>query len=57
MRLLNYLVMILCSISLVLCLRALVRAQKLRIKAEKFFSSNFGWKLTSSEKFDFLNGW
>lgn len=56
-RVLNYVVIVLCGMSLILCLRALFRAQKLRREAQVFFKEKFGWVLTTSEKLDFLNVW
>ena len=56
-RLLNYVVLSVCISSLTLCVRALIRAQFLRVRAEKVFKLKFGWKLTRSERLDFLNVW
>ena len=56
-RVLNYFVIAVCAVSLILCLRALYRAQMLRIRAEKFFKKRFNWDLDSSERLNFLNGW
>ncbi|TRY63631.1 hypothetical protein TCAL_07292 [Tigriopus californicus] len=56
-QILNYVVISLCVVSLILCMRALWRAQRLRADSEKFFLSRFGWVLTSSEKLEFLNVW
>lgn len=54
---LNYSVMVMCILSLILCLRALIRARRLRCEAEIFFRRKFGWELTYGEKFEFLNIW
>ena len=54
---LNYTVMTLCAVSLVLCFRALVRAQVLRRDATIFFKAKFDWDLGFYEKLDFVNGW
>ena len=54
---LNYFVIGCCLASLALCIRALVRAQVLRLQAQAIFRANYGWELTQSEKLQFLNGW
>ena len=56
-QILNYVVIAVCLVSLILCCRALIRAQLLRARSQKFFFENYGWKLTQSEKLDFLNCW
>lgn len=56
-QILNYVVISMCVVSLILCSRALWRAQQLRVDSEKFFFSRYGWVLTSSEKLEFLNVW
>eukprot|EP00092_Neocalanus_flemingeri_P041214 GFUD01044874.1.p1 GENE.GFUD01044874.1~~GFUD01044874.1.p1 ORF type:complete len:647 (+),score=101.15 GFUD01044874.1:110-2050(+) len=53
----NTLVIILCSSSLILCLRSLLRAELLKYEAELFLERIYGLTLTSSEKLDFLNLW
>ena len=54
---LNYFVITLCLMSLILCLRAIVRAQFLKYRAKRFFKERFGWDMTTKEKLLFLNGW
>jgi len=54
---LNYVVIGTCALSLVLCLRALLRAQSLRVETKKFFRINFQTKLTFCEEMQFLNLW
>lgn len=55
--LLNLFVIFISISSLVLCLRALLRAQILKHEADAFFSRNYGWSLTVNEKLEFLNMW
>ena len=54
---LNYVVVILCALSLALCLRALLRAQSLRVETRNFFEANFQINLSFSEQMQFLNLW
>jgi mucolipin len=54
---LNAVVMAVCVASLLLCLRALLRAQLLRHETETFLAARRGWSLTVSERLDFLNLW
>uniref|UniRef100_A0A0K2UKF4 Transient receptor potential mucolipin [Apis mellifera] n=1 Tax=Lepeophtheirus salmonis TaxID=72036 RepID=A0A0K2UKF4_LEPSM len=56
-RILNYWVVLLCTSSLILCIRALVRAHLLKMEAVKFFKRRFGWSLSYKEMLDFLNIW
>ncbi|KAF5269959.1 hypothetical protein FQR65_LT05758 [Abscondita terminalis] len=55
--LLNMLVIIICTISFVLCSRALWRAQQLKTITNNFFKLNFHRELHSNDKMDFLNLW
>ncbi|XP_067678694.1 mucolipin-3-like isoform X2 [Haliotis asinina] len=50
-------IIILCILSLFLCLRSIYRAQMLKRQTVKFFMSRFGKKLSLSEQTDFLNMW
>jgi hypothetical protein len=56
-RVVNYVVMMLCLFSLILCVRALIRAQFLKYRAKRFFKERYGWEMTTKEKLLFLNGW
>jgi len=55
--LLNLLVIFFSLASLILCLRALLRAQLLKHETDRFFKSHYGWNLTVNEKLEFLNLW
>nr|NVI71491.1 transient receptor potential cation channel, mucolipin ortholog [Cucujiformia] len=55
--LLNYLVILTCIISLVLCSRAVWRAQLLRKVTTSFFISHFGQHLSQEDKLKFINLW
>ena len=55
--LLNLSVLSLCSASLFLCCRALLRAQLLKHETMYYLDTHFGWTLTASEKLFFLNLW
>jgi len=70
---LNYVVIAVCAVSLVLCLRALMRAQSLRVETQQYFKVHFQSDLTFEtqqyfkvhfqsdltfeEHFEFLNLW
>ena len=54
---LNYVVIAVCAVSLVLCLRALMRAQSLRVETQQYFKVHFQSDLTFDEHFEFLNLW
>ncbi|XP_071443089.1 mucolipin-3-like isoform X2 [Hetaerina americana] len=55
--LLNYLVMSICLISLVLCSRAIYRAQSLKKETVQFFESVYGRSLSMKGQLEFLNFW
>nr|NVI71407.1 transient receptor potential cation channel, mucolipin ortholog [Cucujiformia] len=55
--LLNYLVILICFISLLLCARAIWRAQQLKRITQEYFVSNFNKPLSVSDKGKFLNLW
>lgn len=55
--LLNFLVIIICVISFMLCVRAVWRAQKLKIITNIFFLTHFNQELSPQDKFKFLNIW
>ncbi|KAG5887828.1 hypothetical protein JTB14_022686 [Gonioctena quinquepunctata] len=55
--LLNYLVIFTCVTSLVLCCRAVWRAQQLKQITDKFFQAHFEQPLSSQDKMKFLNTW
>lgn len=55
--LLNIIVMIICSLSLVLCSRALWRAHQLKIITIIFFKENFNKDLNSEDRMEFVNYW
>lgn len=54
---LNIFVIALSLISMLLCLRSLFRANKLRIKAVEFFKSKLGQELNTSDQMYFLDFW
>lgn len=54
---LDVIVLITCSISFVLCLRALSNAESLKKTVITFFLTQYNYSLTSDERFDFLNFW
>lgn len=54
---LNYLVIIVCLCSLVLCARALLRAQALSCQTTAYFKTKLDMDLTFSERCQFLNLW
>ncbi|RZB40863.1 PKD channel and/or Ion trans domain containing protein, partial [Asbolus verrucosus] len=54
---LNYLVIIICILSFILCSRALWRAQQLKLLTNTFFINNFGRPLTQRDRNKFLNLW
>lgn len=55
--LLNYLVIIICVVSFVLCSRAVWRAQQLKAITNKFFEKTYHRKLSSHDNLEFLNMW
>ena len=55
--LLNLFVIFLSLASLLLCLRALLRAQLLKHESQSFLSRHYNWTFTVSERMDFLNLW
>ncbi|KAJ8911430.1 hypothetical protein NQ315_005963 [Exocentrus adspersus] len=55
--LVNYLVICICVVSLILCSRAVLRAQQLKIITNKFFESHFGQPLSYHDKMKFVNFW
>ncbi|XP_023347695.1 mucolipin-3 [Eurytemora carolleeae] len=54
---LNLVVIFLCLSSLLLCLRALLRAQILKHETDAFFRRNYDWSLSVNEGLEFLNLW
>lgn len=54
---LNVLVIIICTVSFVLCSRALWRAQQLKVITNNFFKVNYRRELNDSDKMEFLNMW
>jgi mucolipin 3 len=54
---LNCTVLAVCAASLLLCLRALLRAQLLRHETEDLLLARYGWRLTAGERLEFLNLW
>jgi len=53
----NLVVIGFCTGSLLLCVRALIRAQLLKHEAMSYLDHHKGWTLTNSEKLSFLNFW
>ena len=54
---LNIFVILLSLASLLLCLRALLRAQLLKHESESFLSRHYNWTFTVSERMEFLSLW
>lgn len=54
---LNYLVMIICSISFILCTRAIIRAQKLKEITVTYFKLRYHKELSAESRLEFLNMW
>ena len=54
---LNVMVIILSTLSLLLCTRSIYRGNKLRITAVDFFKSNFGKDLSFSDQMNFVDFW
>nr|MBE5724891.1 transient receptor potential cation channel, mucolipin ortholog [Cucujiformia] len=54
---LNYLVIMICVISFLLCVRAIWRAQQIKKITEEFFIANFNKPLSSGDRRKFLNFW
>jgi len=54
---LNLGVILICVSSLLLCLRALLRAQLLKHETGSFLHRAYGWNLTVNERLEFLNLW
>ncbi|XP_041475423.1 mucolipin-3-like [Lytechinus variegatus] len=54
---LDILVLLLCLISMILCLRSIVKAQQLKFKTMKFFKVHYNCKLSTSDRMEFLNLW
>lgn len=55
--LLNYLVIIICIMSFVLCTRAVWRAHRLKNITDQFFRTNYGRPLSANDRLEFLNMW
>ncbi|XP_032677501.1 mucolipin-3-like isoform X2 [Odontomachus brunneus] len=55
--LLNLLVILICSISFVLCSRAIYRAQMLKFDTMNFFKNTYGKMLSLEGQLEFLNFW
>ncbi|KAH0947171.1 hypothetical protein HN011_010758 [Eciton burchellii] len=55
--LLNLLVILICSISLLLCSRAIYRAQLLKFETMNFFKKTYGTTLSLEGRLEFLNLW
>ena len=54
---LNIFVILLSLASLLLCLRAVVRAQLLKHESQSFLSRHYNWTFTVSERMEFLSLW
>ncbi|GAB6022347.1 hypothetical protein CHUAL_006467 [Chamberlinius hualienensis] len=57
LNVLNCLVIFVCFLSLILCSRAIIRAQTLKIEAVNFFQNHYGKTLTVNDRFEFVNIW
>lgn len=55
--LLNLLVILICTISLLLCSRAIYRAQMLKFETINFFKKTYGTTLSLEGRLEFLNFW
>lgn len=55
--LLNLLVIVICAVSLMLCSRAIYRAQILKLETIKFFEKTYGKILSFEGRMEFLNFW
>ncbi|XP_031827310.1 mucolipin-3 [Nomia melanderi] len=55
--LLNLLVILICSVSLILCSRAIYRAQLLKFETMNFFKKTYGKVLSLEGRLEFLNLW
>lgn len=55
--LLNFVVILVCLLSLVLCSRSLLQAQLLKQETGLFVKRAFNWRLTGGERLQFLNLW
>lgn len=55
--LLNSLVILICLLSMILCSRAIWKAQRLKRKTIKFFQNTYGKTLSVEGRFEFLNLW
>lgn len=55
--LLNLLVIFICTVSLVLCSRAIIRAQLLKFETMNFFKRTYGKTLSFDGRLEFLNLW
>ncbi|KAM0733435.1 Mucolipin-3 [Formica fusca] len=55
--LLNLLVILICAISLLLCSRAIYRAQMLKFETINFFKKTYGMALSLEGRLEFLNFW
>lgn len=55
--LLNLFVIVICGISLALCSRAIIRAQKLKFETINFFKKTYGKNLSLEGRLEFLNMW
>jgi hypothetical protein len=56
-QILNWIVILLCSWSAILCFRSLLRGQRLRHKSVYFFRKHIGKDLPFQEKLQFIDGW
>ena len=56
-QVLNVAVILICLLSGFLCLRSIIRGQKLKSKAVYFFRKHFGKDLTFQETSKFIDGW
>lgn len=54
---LNFTIITICSLSLILCTRSIIRAQKLQAETNYFFIRYFSVCLCSSDKKKFINWW
>lgn len=56
-QILNWLVIMLCTVSAFLCCRSLYRGQRLRQTTVHFFEKHFGKELSFQDKLMFIDGW
>nr|XP_039266797.1 mucolipin-3-like [Styela clava] len=57
LNLFDSIIVLVCAVSMILCLRSLWKAQILRMRFETFFKAQYNKKLNMSDKLEFFNMW